>query len=260
MLHSAIRDPLNRLCCPMLRDSPLIDKNEFVCQPTKVGDSILICGRRKSYFPFQCLVGPDWPIVILVYFLIIAIDGIVLYIVSPLGWIPVMLGGIGAVAVLIFYSMVACSDPGIIYKNDYTPMSELTPLGADIEAHNHGISSHHSNSNEECISNHDHKSSHSANAIVDASGVIVIGGSGNGSEKNPVVTIQDGNTSSPTPAYVVQSSSSPSTVIQRRDPNKLIEIPQTMDCGNCEFKRPLTARHCIHCKTCIDELDHHCPW
>jgi hypothetical protein len=208
-----------------------VDNNEFVCQPTKVGDSILICGRRKSYFPFQCLVGPDWPIVVLVYFLIISIDAFVLYVVSPLGWVPVMLGGIGAVAVLIFYSMVACSDPGIIYKNDYTPMSEMTPLGADIEAHNHGVSNG--------------TNSGDSNNSSGGSGVIVVGGAGE-SEKNPVV--------------VGGSTVAPYIVTQRRDPNKLIEIPQTMDCGNCEFKRPLTARHCVHCKTCIDELDHHCPW
>ncbi len=251
MLHSAIREPLNRACCPCLRDAPLIDNNEFVCQPTKVGDSILIYGRRKSYFPLQCLVGPDWPIVVLVYFLIIAIDGIVLYIVSPLGWVPVMLGGIGAGAVLVFYSMVACSDPGIIYKNDFTPTNEMTPLGVDIEAHNHG--------------------SPLVSAPTHGSSVVVVG---HLSEKNPVASDQQHSDSSnssgdstahnhthATPAYIVQNSATtPLTLTQRRDPNKLIEIPQTMDCGNCEFKRPISARHCVHCKTCIDELDHHCPW
>jgi hypothetical protein len=196
MIPVEVREPFNRLCCCFLRESPLIDNNEFVAQPTRVGSSILICGRRKSRFPFQCLVGPDWPIVLVVYALIVGIDGLVLWIVSPLGWVPVLIGTVTCIILLYFYSSVACSDPGIIYKNDFTSLKESTsPCGMDIES---------------CAD-----TSHKPH---------------------------------------VHSISLP------RHANQLLAIPDTMDCGQCDLKRPVTARHCVHCETCIDELDHHCPW
>jgi hypothetical protein len=41
-----------------------------------------------------------------------------------MGWPPVLIGLIGAVVLLLTYSCVACSDPGIIYKNDYENIHE----------------------------------------------------------------------------------------------------------------------------------------
>ena len=37
-------------------------------------------------------------------------------------------------------------------------------------------------------------------------------------------------------------------------------VPHTIECGQCDLRRPFTARHCEYCKLCIDNLDHHCPW
>jgi hypothetical protein len=87
----------------------------------KFNGSILIYGRRRSSFPFHCLVGPDWPMVMLVYSLIISINIIVLYFVSDLGYPVIIIGGLGACLVLLSYSFTSCSDPGYIFECDYAP-------------------------------------------------------------------------------------------------------------------------------------------
>ena len=70
------------------------------------------------------MIGPDWPIVILVYIMIIGINSIILGVISPIGWPPVLIGLVGAIVLLSTYSCVACSDPGIVYKNDYDQVEE----------------------------------------------------------------------------------------------------------------------------------------
>jgi hypothetical protein len=178
----------------------MIDDGKCVSWPTKVGTSYLICGKRKSYFPFQCLLGPDWPVVVIVYVLIFVINAVILYVISPLGWPPVLIGVVGALILLFIYSLVACSDPGIIYKNDYTPLHTVEdPQNRDVEDPMHA--------------------------------------------QNQTVLITSTTHSTPT----IHRSNNPA-------------VPNTMECGQCEFKRPVTARHCSYCKTCIDDLDHHCPW
>jgi len=132
------------------------------------------------------MVGPDWPIVALVYILIVVIDIVVLSVIAPLGWPPVLIGTLGAICLLISYSMVACSDPGIVYLNDH--QSEVTDT--DLE----------------------------------------------------------------------ESKKTSLQVESNRNGRLMQRIPDTVECGHCQFKRPYSARHCHYCKVCIDDLDHHCPW
>jgi hypothetical protein len=114
-----------------VKERDLINNGKFSCAPVRVGSSILLCGKKRSFFPFHCLVGPDWPVVILVYLLIISINVVVLAVVSPLGWPPVLIGSVGALALLYAYSAVSCSDPGIIFKNDCNRISDYN--NDDIE-------------------------------------------------------------------------------------------------------------------------------
>lgn len=150
--------------------------------------------KRKSYFPFHFLVGPDWPIVVLVYGMIISIDTVVLAVVSPLGWPPVLIGIFGSCCLLYSYSAVVFSDPGIVFKNN-SPGQSLTD--SDIEG----------------------------NSSVDG---------------------------------VDPKLNSPLT--SDRNSQLIRRVPDTVECGHCEFQRPYSARHCHYCKVCIDDLDHHCPW
>lgn len=115
-----------RFCCGLTvaTEADINDKNSCFCMK-KFNSSILLCGKLRSHFPFQCFVGPDWPIVIVVYALIVIVDVVALTIISPLGWPVVLIGGVGALVVLLAYSAVACTDPGIIYAGDY-PKSNTT--------------------------------------------------------------------------------------------------------------------------------------
>ncbi len=108
----------------------------------KFNGSILLCGKRRSSFPYQCLVGPDWPMVMFVYFLIITINIGVLYAISSLGYPVIIIGGVGATIVLVSYTFTACSDPGEIYEDDY-PVCQPTNTNIpnhDIESGNNSTS------------------------------------------------------------------------------------------------------------------------
>mmetsp|Transcript_17360 Transcript_17360/g.23855 ORF Transcript_17360/g.23855 Transcript_17360/m.23855 type:complete len:239 (+) Transcript_17360:31-747(+) len=187
MLQENIRGFFDSIFCPCVtNDTSLSDDGNFVScyKPVRVGNSILLCGKRKSAFPFQFMVGPDWPMVALVYILIVVVDIVVLSVIAPIGWPPVLIGIVGAICLLIAYSMVACSDPGIVYSNDI--QSDDTDL-------------------------------------------------------------EESKKTSP------QGESTRNARLMQR-------IPDTVECGHCQFKRPYSARHCHYCKVCIDDLDHHCPW
>jgi hypothetical protein len=120
MIETRARERLERwFCCCVGENQGLWDDGQAVSAPVRVGISILFYGKRKSRFPFHCMVGPDWPFIIAVFFLIICINTGVLYVISPIGWIPVVIGVIGTLAVLFAYCRTAFSDPGIVYKNDY---------------------------------------------------------------------------------------------------------------------------------------------
>jgi hypothetical protein len=194
MISQDIRKPLERWFCPCVRaGEDLSDDGQWVSSPIKIGSSILMYGRRKSAWPAHCLVGPDWPFVLLVLFLIVAVNVTVLAVIAPIGWPPVFIGMLGTVVLGVSYCRTAFSDPGIVYKND-------------------------------CDSSH-------SNISQDIESV----------EDKP--TLQ-------TP--IMQGSEVPSVSARH--------LPHSMDCGQCNFKRPHTARHCDYCGTCVDQLDHHCPW
>ncbi|KAJ1439357.1 DHHC palmitoyltransferase-domain-containing protein [Ochromonadaceae sp. CCMP2298] len=196
MIHQHIREPLERWFCPCVQaSSDLSDDGQWVSSPVKIGSSILLYGRRKSAFPAHCLVGPDWPFVCLVLFLIVAVNAVVLGVISPIGWPPVLIGLVGTLVLMVTYCRTAFSDPGIVYRNDCD--APLRP-SRDIESI-------------ESIESIDDKP-----------------------------TLQ-------TP--IMQGEGGPS-----------LHLPHSMDCGQCDFKRPYSARHCDYCGTCVDQLDHHCPW
>ena len=187
MIDSAIREPLERvLCCCVTNSADIRDDGKPVDGPTRIGISILFYGKRKAMFPFHCMVGPDWPLVVVVYCLIIGINAGILYAIHPIGWPLVLIGAVGAIALLWAYSLTALSDPGIVYKNDF-------PAPEDHSDPERGTTNLHT----------------------------------------PIMT----NTSTIMPA-----------------------VPHTIECGQCDLRRPFTARHCDYCKLCVDNLDHHCPW
>lgn len=89
MLSSNILNFCNNQCCYCADNNDdndnLIDDEKSVSKPIKIGTSYLLYGKRKSSFPFHCLVGPDWPMIILTYTLIIIVNAVILGVISPLG-------------------------------------------------------------------------------------------------------------------------------------------------------------------------------
>lgn len=225
MINKSIRDPFDRLCCSGVEeDKSFIDDGTFTTKRIKIGGHYLLWGKRRSYFPFHGMVGPDWIMVVLVYFLIIAIDAIILSVISPLGWPPVMIGLVGFVIVICAFSAVACTDPGIVYKNDFTPLDSI-------------------------VANARTERAESESPLVGGAADI----------ENQVGGEESMNTESPNKS----NKSSKSNDLVNPAPlniNRTVDIPNSIECGQCDFRRPYSARHCNHCKTCVDELDHHCPW
>lgn len=137
MLAEPIQEALQRWCCPCVNDrgDSLVDDGSFITYPRKVGGFILLYGRRKSQFPFHCMVGPDWPFVVVVFVLIFVVNIVALYLISYVGWPPVLIGGLGALILLGSYCSVAFSDPGIIYRDEYISVSTENSLNNPAHEH-----------------------------------------------------------------------------------------------------------------------------
>mmetsp|Transcript_30764 Transcript_30764/g.38553 ORF Transcript_30764/g.38553 Transcript_30764/m.38553 type:complete len:211 (-) Transcript_30764:69-701(-) len=96
------------------------DVDTFHCGPPKrIGKTYWLCGRKQSLFPFTCLIGPDWPCMLLTYFLIIGIPFVFLYFAAfKVHWSVGVAGIVLDASLILCYSMTACSDPGIVYAED----------------------------------------------------------------------------------------------------------------------------------------------
>lgn len=101
-------------------DKERIDDGEFVYVPHRVGNHILICGRRSSYFPFQLFVGPDWPCMVVTYALIVTPTVFfIINVAADWGASVVVVSTITCLTTLCFFSATACSDPGIAFEDPY---------------------------------------------------------------------------------------------------------------------------------------------
>lgn len=65
---------------------------------------VIIPGKRRSYFPWHGIVGPDWIMVILVYTLIVTINVVVLWAISPIGYPATIIGLVGALLLFCSYT------------------------------------------------------------------------------------------------------------------------------------------------------------
>jgi len=91
----------------------------FTIKPCRIGKTILICGRRDSVFPFQCLVGPDWHCMLVTFALIIGVPIVFMfYVAFKLHVLVGIFGALLSASLIICYSMAACSDPGIVFVSE----------------------------------------------------------------------------------------------------------------------------------------------
>jgi hypothetical protein len=105
-------------CLPEVEE-PLKKDGKFYLMPRRFKGFILLYGKKDSQFPFQAMVGPHYCCMIATYTLIlvpsvffilnVAVDwGIAMVIPSV-----VILG-----ALIIIFSLTACSDPGIAFDRN----------------------------------------------------------------------------------------------------------------------------------------------
>lgn len=269
MIANEVVDVLNRLCCSCVNEESLnykddlIDDDLFITKPIKIGKNILLYGKRKSYFPFHCLVGPDWPMIIIVYFLIISINAVFLWIFSALGWIPVIIGLFSTICILISYSITIFSDPGIIYKNDYDPtVMVLRSLDSGSSSGSSSITRNNNNVNIiHSINGNDIEKNlllHSNTVSTDTVRVTSTANFNSNHNNSTVIPVDNS-------VNHTSSGGSGNNSYSMNTATSSMMIPfvppiNTVDCGQCNLKRPHSARHCNYCGVCMDGLDHHCPW
>lgn len=212
----------------------LYDPNPVCCLcgsgPVRIGtkgQNILLCGKRRESFPYQCILGPDRAMVILTYLLIIGINCAVVPLVAALGLTVQVISITGAVGLLISYTCVACSDPGIIYKDPSYESHQCHQCDVERGAGPKGV---------------------------EGKGAVTI---------NPVLGDSESRDSEDSD---FDSREGKTLIRPNRNRNKgfgssssRTRTETLIECGQCGLQRPLSAKHCHDCGVCVDGLDHHCP-
>ncbi len=72
----------------------VVSAEQFAWRPTKVGNSILLCGRKDTVFPRQLFIGPNWICMCITYLLIIAPAVLFCVNVAPYWGIPIIVVGV----------------------------------------------------------------------------------------------------------------------------------------------------------------------
>ena len=265
MIDENIRVTFEKRLCKFTSDDLSI-KNDGKCisTPIKIGNpntghSILLCGKRKSSFPFQLFIGPDWPMLILVYTLILIPNIIILPIVFTLGLPVQIIGLFGFLGLLYCYSAVSCSDPGIVFDDRVLKVDSVDNIDEEkpiwkAEQSDSLIAPDESNVFPD---NSNDRSFAIESSINDLS---------TDSEDDPSRQILGQTVSNVNGINVryadIQVQSTPTTSganIRNAAAASSSGAPTDIECGQCDIRRPYTARHCHHCGVCIDQLDHHCP-
>lgn len=214
-------------------DQERVEDGEFVHWPHKIGNTILVYGQRSTKFPKQLVVGPDWPCMLVTYALIIVPTIFFILDVAELLHVAVIIITIlTCLVTLLFFSMTACSDPGVIYKVIQRPILQQKPRLSRA--------------------------------------VIPVADCGGSTNDNPNSIIKIGGDDLTAPLENDPESLGPLVIVDHSINNKgYSECPSAspsnnagsyIECSLCQLERPRTASHCYDCNVCVDELDHHCPW
>ncbi|CAM9727811.1 unnamed protein product, partial [Ectocarpus fasciculatus] len=87
------------------------------CGPRRVGNTILLCGTKEGRFPQHCLVGPNWICMLATYGLVLTPTlALLIFGTGAEYWVASFIVCITGSALLLAFSMTACSDPGIVYR------------------------------------------------------------------------------------------------------------------------------------------------
>lgn len=113
----------------------LVEDGTFYCTPHWVKNSILLFGRKKSVFPFHCLIGAHWAIMLTTYAQIIGFTLIFIFVISehlPTGFTIATV--ISLLIVLLAFTITASTDPGIVYKTSENEIVALSPQPQQVTA------------------------------------------------------------------------------------------------------------------------------
>ena len=115
-----IRAARNKLpetpAAPPPKDPRNLDYDEHCHCCLRVGATWLLCGKKRSRWPLQWFVGPDWCCMLCTYTLVLVPTVAFIIFIGEHHWAArygaVLTGG----ATLVAFSSAACSDPGVVYR------------------------------------------------------------------------------------------------------------------------------------------------
>ncbi|CAN0184847.1 unnamed protein product, partial [Scytosiphon promiscuus] len=95
------------------------------CGPRLVGNNVLLCGTKEGRFPHHCMVGPNWMCMLATYGLILVPTLALIILGTGVEyWGASLIVCLTGFALLLAFSLTACSDPGIVYR----PAERIPPL------------------------------------------------------------------------------------------------------------------------------------
>jgi hypothetical protein len=123
------------------------DGKFIYCVPHRIGNMILLFGKRTSGFPYHLIIGPEWPCMLVTYSLIIVPTIFFLInVASLLGPIVISLGVFILFLTVSAFTCTACTDPGIIFEYETTIISD-EETGIPSDNSNENINNNNNNNN-----------------------------------------------------------------------------------------------------------------
>jgi len=252
--------------------------------PRRVGSQhSLLCGRRSWEFPFKWQVGPDWPVVVLVYAIILGIEVPVLYMQFTYINVPVFVVGLLLVSSLLgAYSATACTDPGIV--------SDPMPLEVEVAVPEEQNRQGAPQARYQQVSGSGDDVDIEQGLVVGVDEVVAPGDVGDVLAESAVKGSDTNGNGNGDPGSRREEDTKEDPGSRREEDTKEDEdegegpgdasgsavavpppftpptsispphVPDTIPCSKCNILRPYTATHCYYCNVCIDDIDHHCPW
>lgn len=108
-------------CCSLSKlDNQNESYNSFVLVPHRIGNMILLLGKKSTVYPYQLLVGPEWYCMSITYLLILVPTIFFLINIASLYNNPAVsiIGSLSLISLILAFSATACSDPGIVFVDD----------------------------------------------------------------------------------------------------------------------------------------------
>jgi len=249
----------------------LIDDDEvYYCK--RVRRSYLLYGRKRSKFPYQCFVGPDWPCMMITYLLIIIPTVLFIHNVAVL-WGPavIVITVLLLLTTLILFSLTACSDPGIVFAvhHDTGPLSSSLHNNVDDDIESNKLrSSTVMPLGDDPNNPHNNLSGSEEDESIDETRQLSpqlycnnsIDTTSNSNNSSSIIETSNSKTSSVSNVMIHQQSKVTSTHHNSAQTTvSTITTHRVNECGICKIERPNNASHCYECGFCVVGLDHHCP-